>query len=113
MENVDRRFEQSILHEYNDIPNGVNWDEIPSTYIIPGLKEYRASHKNTTYVTIGDYEIAKWSGDWIHDARISYQVSKAVKASVIVNNILNAEYSLRPGDVRPPRMFLFQLMIRF
>lgn len=112
MENVDRRFEQSILHEYNDIPNGVNWDASPGTYILPGLKEYRASHKNSTYIMIGDKEIASWSGDWIHDTRISYQVTKTLKTSFIVNNALNAEYCLRPGDVRPPRMFLFQIMMR-
>ncbi len=112
MENVDRRFEQSILHEYNDIANGVNWDSIPSTYIIQGLKEYRQEHRYNTLV-IGDKTILRWAGDWVHDSRISYQVSKTLKASFIVNNVFNAEYSLRPGDVRPPRMFLLQLMARF
>ncbi|MES2514380.1 MAG: TonB-dependent receptor [Bacteroidota bacterium] len=111
MENVDRRFEQSILHEYNDPANGVNWDSIPSTYIIQGLKEYRQEHRYNSLV-IGDKTILRWAGDWVHDSRISYQVSKALKASFIVNNVFNAEYSLRPGDVRPPRMFLFQLMVR-
>lgn len=112
MENIDRRFEQSILHEYNDPANGVIWDDIPSTYIIPGLKKYRAQHRNQTYLMVGNTVIAQWAGDWIHDFRMSYQVSKALKASFIVNNILNAEYSLRPGDVRPPRMFLIQLMVK-
>ncbi|MCC6182340.1 MAG: TonB-dependent receptor [Bacteroidia bacterium] len=112
MENVDRRFEQSILHEYNDKANGVDWDAIPSTYILPGLKEYRADHRNQTYLMVGDNVIASWAGDWIHDFRASYQVSKTLKASFIVNNILNTEYSLRPGDVRPPRMFLIQLMLK-
>lgn len=97
MENIDKRFIQSVLHEYNDIPAGVNWDAIPSTYILPGLKSYRIQHAG---------------GDWVHDMRISYQLSKELKASFIVNNVGNAEYSLRPGDVRPPRMFLVQLMIR-
>lgn len=97
MENVDRRFVQSIFHEYNDIPNGLNWDEVPSTYILPGLREYREEHKH---------------GDWIHDARISLQITKILKASFIVNNVFNAEYTLRPGDVRPPRMFLGQIMIK-
>ncbi len=114
MENVDRRFEQSILHEYNDIDNGVNWDAVPSTYILPGLKKYRSDHRNTTYITYGKDEkvIASWAGDWVHDSRISYQVSKQLKASFIVNNVFNTEYTLRPGDVRPPRMFLVQLMFR-
>lgn len=97
MENIDRRFIQSVLHEYNEPQNGINWDAIPQTYVLPGLKSYRIQHAG---------------GDWIHDLRISYQVSKELKASFIVNNVGNAEYCLRPGDVRPPRMFLFQLMIR-
>lgn len=97
MENVDRRFIQSILHEYNDPNSGFSWDDIPSTYILPGLREYREQHHN---------------GDWIHDLRVSYQVSKQLKASFIVNNVFNAEYSLRPGDIRPPRMFLVQVMVR-
>ena len=97
MENVDRRFVQSILHEYNDTIHGINWDKIPSTYILPGLKEYREKHK---------------TGDWVHDMRISYQLTKQLKTSFIINNVFNAEYSLRPGDVRPPRMFLVQIMLK-
>ncbi len=97
MENVDRRFVQSILHEYNDIANGVNWDEIPSTYILPGLKEYREKHNK---------------GTWMHDIRISYQVLKILKASFIINNVFNAEYAARPGDIRPPRMFVCQLALK-
>lgn len=92
MENVDRRFTQSILHEY-----GPEFDDIPSTYILPGLREYREkNHK----------------GNWIHDLRLSYQVSKILKASFIVNNLFNAEYAARPGDVRPPRMFILQLAVK-
>jgi outer membrane receptor for ferric coprogen and ferric-rhodotorulic acid len=97
MENIDRRFIQSVLHEYNEPQYGINWDAIPQTYVLPGLKSYRIQHAG---------------GDWIHDMRISYQISKELKASFIVNNVGNAEYCLRPGDVRAPRMFLFQLMIK-
>ena len=95
MENIDRRFVQSIYHEYND--PGINFDAIDQTYILPGLPKYREEHKN---------------GDWIHDARCSVQITKALKASFIVNNVFNREYTLRPGDVRPPRMFMLQLMIK-
>lgn len=97
MENIDRRFVQSVLHEYNQPQYGINWDAIPGSYILPGLKSYRIQHAG---------------GDWVHDMRISYQLSKELKASFIVNNVGNAEYCLRPGDVRPPRMFLIQLMVR-
>jgi iron complex outermembrane receptor protein len=92
MQNVDRRFTQSILHEY-----GPQWDDIPSTYILPGLREYREKHH---------------TGTWVHDLRMSYQISKIVKTSVIVNNVFNVEYMARPGDVRPPRMFVLQLALK-
>ncbi len=112
MENVDRRFVQSVLHEYSEPQNGIYWDSIPSTYILPGLPEYRDTHRNSVSIKVGGKEIIGWTGDWIHDFRVSYQVSKALKTSLIVNNALNAEYSLRPGDVRAPRMFLLQVMLR-
>lgn len=112
MENVDRRFVQSVLHEYSEPQNGIYWDSIPGTYILPGLPEYRDTHRNSVSIKVGGKEIIGWTGDWIHDFRVSYQVSKALKTSLIVNNALNAEYSLRPGDVRAPRMFLLQIMIK-
>lgn len=112
MENVDRRFVQSVLHEYSEPQNGIYWDSIPGTYILPGLPEYRDTHRNSVSIKVGGKEIIGWTGDWIHDFRVSYQVSKTLKTSLIVNNALNAEYSLRPGDVRAPRMFLLQVMLR-
>ena len=95
MENIDRRFVQSIYHEYND--QYTNWDALDATYILPGLPAYREKHKD---------------GDWIHDFRTSCQVTKELKMSFIVNNVFNREYTLRPGDVRPPRMFMIQLMVK-
>jgi outer membrane cobalamin receptor len=97
MENIDRRFEQSVLHEYNDIQAGVNWDNIPTTYVLPGLKEYREKHN---------------TGTWVHDLRVGFQLTKQAKLSYIVNNLFNVEYSTRPGDVRPPRMQMIQLQVK-
>ena len=94
MKNIDKRFEQSILAEYNT--SSLNFDD-PAFYILPGLKEYRQKNNK---------------GDWIHDFRISYQITPILKTSLIINNFLNAEYTLRPGDVRPPRMFMFQVMLK-
>lgn len=92
VENVDRRFTQSILHEY-----GPAFDEIPSTYVLPGLREYREENH---------------TGIWIHDLRASCQVIRMLKVSVIVNNVFNVEYMARPGDIRPPRMFIAQLALK-
>ncbi len=95
MENIDRRFVTSILHEYST--PSTNFDDVPSTYILPGLKEYREKYH---------------TGIWIHDLRISYRVTKIVKTSFLVNNLFNTEYSARPGDIRPPRMFIMQLAFK-
>ncbi|MGZ3931129.1 MAG: hypothetical protein ACXVP0_07160, partial [Bacteroidia bacterium] len=93
MENIDRRFVESIFHE----DKSVNWDAVPQTYVLPGLPEYREKHNK---------------GTWVHDLRVGFQLSKQVKLSYIVNNLTNIEYSTRPGDVRPPRMQTLQLSIK-
>lgn len=97
VENIDRRFVQSILHEYNDINNGVNWDEIDATYILPGLKQNFGAFQKSF---------------WVHDARISFNLNANIKFSFIINNFTNAEYQNRPGDVRPPTQYVFQLAIK-
>ncbi len=87
MENIDRRFVESIFKEYG----------IDLFYILPGLKEYREKHNK---------------GDWIHDARIGFQVTKTMKISYLVNNVFNEEYTSRPGDVRPPRQHFVQIQVK-
>lgn len=93
MENIDRRFVESIFKEY-----GL---DLPIFYILPGLKEYR------------EKEMAGGKkGNWIHDARIGFQISKTMKVSYVVNNVFNEEYSSRPGDVRPPRQHFIQIQVK-
>lgn len=92
MENIDKRFTESILHEFNN--QFVNWDQFDAYYVLPGLNKYRDEHH---------------TGTWVHDLRISFQVTKIVKFSFIVNNVTNVEYTSRPGDVRPPTTYMFQL----
>lgn len=97
VENIDVRFVQSILHEYNDIANGINWDEIPSTYILPGLRE-----------NFKDFQ----KSFWVHDARISFNLGHNVKISFIVNNFTNVEYQARPGDMRAPTQYVGQIAVK-
>lgn len=92
MENIDKKFNESLLHDV--LPA---FDDIPSTYVLPGLREYRKKDR---------------AGSWVHDLRIGFQVSKNIKLSYIVNNVANEEYSTRPGDVRPPRLHMLQIMIK-
>jgi hypothetical protein len=97
IENIDRRFVISILHEYDEPGTGFSWDDIPSTYILPGLRENLKEFQKDV---------------WVHDTRISFQLNKLMKLSFIVNNVFNVEYQSRPGDVRPPTQYVGQLSIK-
>ncbi len=53
------------------------------------------------------------SGDFIWDLRFGYELNKHIKTNFIVNNLLNHEMMTRPTDIRPPRLFMFQINFRF
>jgi iron complex outermembrane receptor protein len=91
MQNIDKAFQQEIL---NDLFPSYN----SGLYILPGIKEYREKYNK---------------GDFVMDARLAYHINKNVKLSVIVNNILNSEYSSRPGDIMAPRNSALQVVIKF
>lgn len=69
-------------------------DGIAGVQIMPGLKEYRIENN---------------TGSLVFDARIGYQWKKKYRVNFVVNNILNEEYSSRPGDIQAPRQFILQL----
>jgi len=87
MINIDKVFEDEIIINYNN--SSLNTHK----YIFPGLKEYRAEHNK---------------GEYFLDARLSWQFNANSKLSVIVKNVLNREYMIRPGDVQAPRNIAFQ-----
>jgi iron complex outermembrane receptor protein len=84
MRNIDAIFEEDL------IGNG--------TYLLPGLKEYRQEYNK---------------GNLVFDMRAGYKISDHYRIGFIVNNLLNAEYSSRPGDIQPPRNFVLQLQMKF
>jgi len=55
-----------------------------------------------------DYFEAHRFGNWIFDARLSYQISETHKIAVIGSNILNRSYSLRPLKIEAPRTIMVQ-----
>jgi len=83
MENIDRVFEQPIAG---------------STYILPGLEEYRKKYNKGVFVI---------------DFRLGYKLNDNFRIGLIANNIFNAEYSSRPGDIQAPRNFMAQLQMKF
>lgn len=61
-----------------------------------GIKKYREEHNKGTFIV---------------DYRMSYAL-KSFKFSVIVNNLMNTEFSLRPLTVEPPRMTQLQVIYK-
>lgn len=86
MNNVDRIFED--LDEYLGLL------QQPT----PGLKAYREQNNKGTSIV---------------DARIGYQLTTKIKASFVVNNLFNEEYTLRPMSIEAPRTTAVQLSVSF
>ncbi|MCK9613712.1 MAG: TonB-dependent receptor [Bacteroidales bacterium] len=61
---------------------------------------------------IRDYRREHHDGDFVFDARLSYELKKHFKFTVLMNNILNTEYSLRPISVEPPRVTSIQIVYK-
>lgn len=59
-----------------------------------------------------DYYESHRFGNWIFDARISYQLSEKHKLAIIGSNILNRSYSLRPLKIEPPRTIMVQYTLK-
>jgi outer membrane receptor protein involved in Fe transport len=55
-----------------------------------------------------DYFDSHRFGNWIFDARISYQISEQHKLAIIGANIFNRSYSLRPLKIEAPRTIMVQ-----
>lgn len=49
----------------------------------------------------------------IWDARLSYNVDKKQKVSIVCNNVFNVEYSLRPLKIESPRTAAIQYVLTF
>lgn len=79
MMNIDNAFE--FLEE--NLPGEFN----------PGIREWRANNSR---------------GDMVYDARISYQINKHHKFAIIMNNVLNREYAIRPLSIEAPRLTTIQ-----
>ncbi len=86
MKNIDLVFEE-------DLDPAINSE----VFILPGLKEYREKYNK---------------GSLVIDFRLGYKFNEKIRLGLIANNLFNAEYSSRPGDIQPPRNFLVQLQMK-
>ncbi len=73
--------------------------DLDEPYLLPtGIKRYRKEHDK---------------GIHVFDARLSFQVQKFLRLSLVVNNLANLEYSLRPLKIEAPRTIALQLSLKF
>ncbi len=75
-----------------------NIDEIFEALVVPGLRKFRKEHANG-HVLLG--------------VRGAYNFTDKLKASLIGNNLLNTEYSSRPGLQEAPRNVTLRLDYEF
>jgi outer membrane cobalamin receptor len=90
-----KRWQWGISVRYNSAIENIDkaFIQLPLSAFITGINQGRALSAN---------------GKAIFDARIAYQVSNKLKASLIMNNVANAELMTRPADMRPPRLTMIQ-----
>jgi len=72
--------------------------DIVRSIIFSGLHDYWKEH-NTGHFTM--------------DARFGVKINKSIQGWLMLNNLLNTEYSLRPMDLSAPRTFIVQLNFKF
>ena len=87
MRNIDRTFEDDLDPSLTS-----------EVYILPGLTAYRQKYNK---------------GNLVFDCRLGYKINENYRIGIIANNILNAEYTTRPGDIQPPRNYMIQLQMKF
>ena len=51
-------------------------------------------------------------GDYVVDFRVAYNINKNNRISLIINNMLNREYTLRPLNIMPPRTWVIQYTLK-
>lgn len=93
-----KRMELGISHirrSYMECIDQVFVDPFLGQLILPGYAEYREEHKDEPYSRT--------------DVRIGFQLSKSVKASIMVRNLFNRENIGRPGDLGAGRSIVLQL----
>ena len=84
------------FHYYSYMQNIDNtFYQLEQSGVLPsGIIEWRQAHSN---------------GTWVYDARATHKFGKYYKASLIVNNLFNLEYSLRPLKIEPMRTIGIEL----
>ena len=76
--------------------------------VIEDLEEFTDQLPFVQTIEYMDYYQSHRHGNWIFDARISYNISEKHKIAIISANIANNVYSLRPLRIESPRTIMLQ-----
>jgi hypothetical protein len=68
-------------------------ETVPSAGFNPGLSQWRAEHT---------------TGDVVFDGRVGYTILGKHRLAIVVNNLLNREYAIRPLAIEQPRHIMLQ-----
>lgn len=61
---------------------------------------------------ISQWRKEKDTGDYVIDTRFGWHFTKTQKVSVVVSNVLNREYAIRPLAIEPGRVVVFQYALQ-
>lgn len=91
--------EFGLSHRYNSFAQNIDKKFVEDilALFIPGIAEGQKLNEN---------------GDHILDIRAFYNLNEKYRIGVIVSNLLNNEFMVRPGDLGPPRLTMIQLRAR-
>lgn len=106
MKNIDR-----VLYDLDSNVKGNNGHDLFDTGVIESRGDTEVqdwTDPNAPRYAISD----KHKGNYVMDARVSFQVTGWLKAAFIVNNLLNRSYSLRPLKMEQPRTASIQFTVK-
>ena len=91
-----KKYSAGVSMRFNSYMKNV--DSVFVTPIIPGSSVARGENL---------------SGDFVWDIRFGYLINKHFKLNAMINNVFNHVMMSRPADIRPPRLFMFQVNYKF
>ena len=121
------RFRHTFVADYSINFNGLelgvsgrfysfmeNVDAVFSSFL-PGIADFRVRRLRDENLPREDWGPRSFKGDFVLDARIAYSFGSDDQAKIgfIVKNLLNHEYSLRPGRIENPRDYTLRLDVKF
>ncbi len=86
-----------VYRSFMERVDSVFVDPFIGNLILPGYPDYRETHTD---------------GQVVVDVRAGYSFGKLLEVSLVSKNLLNREYTGRPGDLRPPRTLEMQIILR-